>query len=238
MSEFYCPEHRYNPPANSGFSLCPHCEIKAMNEPIPEAVAEFLKEHDCGKYKHDPDRYGDDWSHYDIEALVDLAINLGNQLSTLQQQLADLQAQVKAADNAHLQLAAAESVFRDIGAPYDYGQTLAVNIKRLVAAQKAKHNTELADLHREKEELLEDIENHSVTQVNLIARAEKAEKELATSQRRLAEMINMQMRSDDTLVRLRADVKPLLNHLAMFAHGSLGKLELEAFLAAHPEFKE
>jgi hypothetical protein len=26
MSDFYCPEHRYNPPLNSGFSFCPMCE--------------------------------------------------------------------------------------------------------------------------------------------------------------------------------------------------------------------
>src|ERR1043166_8071761 len=24
---FYCPEHRYNPPENSGFCFCPFCEV-------------------------------------------------------------------------------------------------------------------------------------------------------------------------------------------------------------------
>ena len=28
---YYCPEHQYNPPDNSGFALCPQCEIKAGN---------------------------------------------------------------------------------------------------------------------------------------------------------------------------------------------------------------
>ena len=38
MSEekkYYCPEHKYNPPANSGWCFCPKCEIeaaKAMKE--------------------------------------------------------------------------------------------------------------------------------------------------------------------------------------------------------------
>lgn len=29
--EYYCPEHKYNPPPNSGFALCPQCEIIAGN---------------------------------------------------------------------------------------------------------------------------------------------------------------------------------------------------------------
>lgn len=24
--DYYCPEHKYNPPPNSGFAFCPHCE--------------------------------------------------------------------------------------------------------------------------------------------------------------------------------------------------------------------
>lgn len=27
--EFYCPEHEYNPEPNSGFALCPHCELES-----------------------------------------------------------------------------------------------------------------------------------------------------------------------------------------------------------------
>ena len=27
--DYYCPEHRYNPPPNSGFCLCPKCEVKS-----------------------------------------------------------------------------------------------------------------------------------------------------------------------------------------------------------------
>lgn len=29
--EYYCPDHKYNPPPNSGFALCPQCEIIAGN---------------------------------------------------------------------------------------------------------------------------------------------------------------------------------------------------------------
>ncbi|TAN40775.1 MAG: hypothetical protein EPN22_16890 [Nitrospirae bacterium] len=28
--EYYCPVHKYNPPANSGFLLCPFCEKEAV----------------------------------------------------------------------------------------------------------------------------------------------------------------------------------------------------------------
>jgi hypothetical protein len=27
----YCPEHGYNPPENSGFALCPQCELEALS---------------------------------------------------------------------------------------------------------------------------------------------------------------------------------------------------------------
>jgi len=27
MSEYYCPEHKYNPPENSGMAFCPQCEV-------------------------------------------------------------------------------------------------------------------------------------------------------------------------------------------------------------------
>lgn len=26
MSDYYCPEHKYNPAPNSGFAFCPECE--------------------------------------------------------------------------------------------------------------------------------------------------------------------------------------------------------------------
>lgn len=45
-------------------------------------VKEFLISHSCGQ-KLDPEIYGDDWSHYDIEAFVDLAIDLEKELITL-----------------------------------------------------------------------------------------------------------------------------------------------------------
>ncbi len=28
---FYCPEHRYNPPENSGMAFCPQCEFPGEN---------------------------------------------------------------------------------------------------------------------------------------------------------------------------------------------------------------
>lgn len=31
VESYYCPEHRYNPPPNSGLALCPRCEIIAGN---------------------------------------------------------------------------------------------------------------------------------------------------------------------------------------------------------------
>jgi hypothetical protein len=35
---YYCPDHKYNPPANSGFTLCPECEELAgeINETLSE----------------------------------------------------------------------------------------------------------------------------------------------------------------------------------------------------------
>jgi hypothetical protein len=29
VAQFYCPDHKYNPPLNSGVALCPQCEIAA-----------------------------------------------------------------------------------------------------------------------------------------------------------------------------------------------------------------
>ncbi len=31
VAEYYCPDHQYNPPPNSGIALCPQCEITAGN---------------------------------------------------------------------------------------------------------------------------------------------------------------------------------------------------------------
>lgn len=31
IESYYCPDHKYNPPPNSGFALCPQCEIIAGN---------------------------------------------------------------------------------------------------------------------------------------------------------------------------------------------------------------
>lgn len=31
---FYCPEHKYNSPANSGLALCPECEIASDEIPL------------------------------------------------------------------------------------------------------------------------------------------------------------------------------------------------------------
>lgn len=31
IESYYCPEHKYNPPRNSPYSLCPQCEIIAGN---------------------------------------------------------------------------------------------------------------------------------------------------------------------------------------------------------------
>ena len=31
-AKYYCPEHKYNPPENSGFCFCPQCEL------LPEIV--------------------------------------------------------------------------------------------------------------------------------------------------------------------------------------------------------
>lgn len=31
QGRYYCSEHKYNPPPNSGFTLCPQCEIIAGN---------------------------------------------------------------------------------------------------------------------------------------------------------------------------------------------------------------
>jgi len=45
---YYCPEHEYNPPENSGFALCPQCEIAAP-------VSPELRDCDCGR-RVDPDR--------------------------------------------------------------------------------------------------------------------------------------------------------------------------------------
>lgn len=50
-----------------------------FREDATPLVKEFLKAHDCGQ-KENPDYYGDDWSHYDIECLVDLACELERQL--------------------------------------------------------------------------------------------------------------------------------------------------------------
>jgi hypothetical protein len=48
VREFYCELHRYNPPANSGFCLCPMCEA-------PEAFRKCPK---CGlELRQDTERY-------------------------------------------------------------------------------------------------------------------------------------------------------------------------------------
>lgn len=31
VAQYYCPEHKYNPPPNSSIALCPQCEIIAGN---------------------------------------------------------------------------------------------------------------------------------------------------------------------------------------------------------------
>lgn len=31
VAQYYCPDHKYNPPPNSGITLCPQCEVIAGN---------------------------------------------------------------------------------------------------------------------------------------------------------------------------------------------------------------
>lgn len=45
---------------------------------ISPRVAAFLKEHGCGN--RNQDSYGDDWSHFDIECLVELACKLESEI--------------------------------------------------------------------------------------------------------------------------------------------------------------
>lgn len=57
---FYCPEHQYNPPPNSGMAFCPRCELQAQDYPEnwPEIAREIKEAADwrcvrCG-HPHDP----------------------------------------------------------------------------------------------------------------------------------------------------------------------------------------
>lgn len=79
-----------------------------------------------------------------------------------------LAAERAAAEQAHFQLAAVESVFRDVNAPYDYGQTAAVNLKRLIAAQIAKHNGEREEWMRQMQAGIEEHKRHAFTLGNTV----------------------------------------------------------------------
>lgn len=44
---FYCPEHEYSPPDNSGFAFCPQCELKTTRAlPYLEKVVPLYDERD------------------------------------------------------------------------------------------------------------------------------------------------------------------------------------------------
>lgn len=45
---FYCPEHKYNPPANSGFAFCPQCELGASQRTEARVNSEGLAACRCG----------------------------------------------------------------------------------------------------------------------------------------------------------------------------------------------
>lgn len=59
-------------------------ETKFEDIPTPRIVR-FLKSHECGN--RPIDNYGDDWAHYDIESLVDLAKQLERELHIAKESL-------------------------------------------------------------------------------------------------------------------------------------------------------
>ncbi len=78
-----------------------------------------------------------------LRAIVDVKtpLRLVEQLTARAEKAeAERDALLKNAEEAHFQLGAVEAVFRDAKIPWDYGQTAAVNVKRLIASQMMRRN--------------------------------------------------------------------------------------------------
>lgn len=53
MTQYYCPEHKYNPPANSGLCFCPYCEFPEAYQGEDDQATQRLADAIIEEEEHD-----------------------------------------------------------------------------------------------------------------------------------------------------------------------------------------